>query len=49
MMHEMTRRKPEPTLLPTLRSLTSHTIQAWYERNWPFDDAVSYTQPGNGL
>ena len=34
MMYEM-RRKPEPTLLPTQGSLTSHTIYARYERDWP--------------
>ena len=35
MMYEMRRRKPELTLYRLNGSLTSHTIKAMYERNWP--------------
>ena len=32
MMYEMRRRKPKPTLVAT--EMISHTLYAWYERNW---------------
>ena len=48
-MYEMRRRKPETTLLPTQVkfNLQHHMGMVWEEL--AFDDAVSYTQRGNGL
>ena len=48
-MYEMRRRKSEPTLLPTDRifNLPHHIGMICWEP--AFDDAVSYTQQGNGL
>ena len=48
MMHEMRRRKSEPTLLLTRGSfnLPHHTDMVGEEL--AFDDAVSYTEWGNG-
>ena len=48
MMYEM-RKKPEPTLLPTqgIFNLPNYIDMVWEEL--AFDDAVSYTQRGNGL
>ena len=49
MMYEMRCRKPEPTPLPAQRffNLPHHIGMVWAEL--AFDDAVSYTQWGNGL
>ena len=49
MLYEMRRRKPDPTLLLThgIFNLVHHIGMVWEEL--AFDDAVSYTQQGNGL
>ena len=49
MMHEMRRKKPEPTLLPTkgIFNLPHHIGMVGEEL--AFDDTVCYTQQGNGL
>ena len=49
MMYQMRRRKRKPTLLPTQGTfnLQHHLGMVWEEL--AFDDAVSYTQQGNGL
>ena len=44
MMHENRRRKAEPTLL-----LTQGIFNLLHHIDMAFDDAVSYTQLGNGL
>ena len=48
-MYEMRRRKPAPTLLLTqvIFNRLHHTCMVLKELT--FDDAVSYTQRGNGL
>ena len=51
LMYEMSRRKPEPTLLPKQRIFnpppTHHIGMVWEEL--ALDDAVSYTQWVKGL
>ena len=49
MIYKMRRRKPGPTLLPTqgIFNLPHHVGMVWEQL--AFDDAVSYTQRGNGL
>ena len=49
MMNEMSRRKPESTLLPTegLFNLPHHIGMVWEEL--AFDNTISFTQWGDGL
>ena len=50
MMYEMRGRKPDPTLLPTQGIIKPSTLYKRMEfEELAFDDAVSYTQPRNGL
>ena len=48
-MYEMRRRKPEPTLLPTQGIFDHPHHISMVGEELTFDDAVSYTQWGNGL
>ena len=48
-MHEMRRRKPDPTFLLTQAIFNLPHHIGMVRDELAFDDAVSYTQPENGL
>ena len=49
MMHEMRTGNTEPTLLPTQVILNLPNHIGMVREKLGFDDAVSYTQQGNGM